>query len=170
LLTETDKSLRSFNDKRFAMSDFTLDELDRGRFDWPEPLLIEAILEAYDRPAGSAGSVGALTAARLQVKFLRALIDGERRDAACLRMEVIACGAARGIDLAAIEAADCAAFRDLVAIVESRFRTSPRLRLHFTQRLCDGLARLPRDDQPAAETATVRQLNGRFARRSRLAA
>jgi hypothetical protein len=149
------------------VSDLALDDLDRDRFDWPEPLLIDAVLEAYDRPSGSAG---ALTAARLQVKFLRALFDGEKRDAAFLRMEVIACCTARGIALASMEAADCAAFRDLVAIVERRFRTSPRLRHHFTQRLCDALTQLPRGTEPAAEGIRVRRPVHRWRGRSNLAA
>ena len=137
------------------MSDFALDDLDRARLDWPEPVLIDVIKDCY-RVAPDAADTGA--AARLHVRFLRELVEGGPREAAFLRLEMIAACAARGICFAAIEAADYAAFRELANIVEGRFRNSPRLRIHFTQSLCEALRRLPERAEPPRQTANVRVL------------
>lgn len=108
------------------MTIIALDELQRTRLDWPEPLVLDLITEIY-------GSVSAhediWTAARLHARFLRGLIEGETRLASTARLELIASCAARGIDPGAIERAEQAVFRELSGLAHTRFRNSPRLRL-----------------------------------------
>lgn len=137
------------------MSEFALDDLDRARLDWPEPVLIDVISTFYRVPPNEGAPI---TMARLHMRFIRELVEGAPREAAFLRLELIACCAARGIGVSAIEEADHAAFRELVAIVEGRFRNSPRLRLHFTQRLYEALRRLPERAEPRRPVAPVRAL------------
>lgn len=138
------------------MSDFALDNLDRARLDWPEPILIDLISEYYsDAPSGRDG----ITAARLHVRFLHELIEGEARRAAFLRLELIACCAARGFGMPALELADDAAFRELTRIVDARFRNSARMRQHFRRRLEDAVERLPTRSRPTQPPAAVRLLS-----------
>lgn len=137
------------------MSDPALDELDRMRFDWPEPILIDLICEQY---RGTADANDRITAARRHARFLHELIEGVPRRSAFLRLELIACCAPNGISMQMIEAADDAAFQELTGIIESRFRNSPRMRFHFLERLDNALARLPERSQPRRTAATVRVL------------
>ena len=107
------------------------------RFEWPEPLVIDAIAECYDQTQDW------MVAARSHASFLRELIEGEPRRSASLRLQLISVCAARGIDPVTIETADKAAFRELTRIVQARFRNSPRLRLQHIRRLRAALDCLP---------------------------
>lgn len=127
-----------------------LDDLARARFAWPEAVLIDLISESYGEPPGE---IERMAAARLHVRFLHELTDGDARKAVVLRLDLIACCAARGIAIAAIEAADAAAFREIISIVRTRFRNSPRLQLQALQHLHAALSRLPRREPEPVKPA-----------------
>jgi hypothetical protein len=137
------------------MPEFAQDDLDRARLDWPEAALIDLIKETYEK---APNVVDAAAPARLHARFLRSLVESDGQDLVFPRLELIACCAARGIGIAAIEAADHAAFRELITIVEARFRTSARMRLHFARRLHAALGRLPSRAVPRKEPAQVQVL------------
>jgi hypothetical protein len=137
------------------MSNLPLDDLDRTRLDWPEPVLIDLICDSY----GTGPSLSErVIAARLQVLFLRELVEGDLRQAAFRRLELIAACTSRNIGLDAIETADTVAFAELIRIVETRFRNSPKLRQRSLLRLYEARDRLPTRAEPRQQSASVRTL------------
>lgn len=137
------------------MTHAPLDDLDRTRFNWPEPMLIDLVSNTYGEAHALATRIGL---AREHVRFLRELVEGDRRQAAFLRLELMANAAARGVTRSLIETADTVAEAELHRLVEARFRNSPRLLAEFDKRLKDGFARLPPPTASRPESTLVQRL------------
>lgn len=144
-----------------------LDELQRTRLDWPEPLVLDLITEIY-------GSVSAhqdiWTAARLHARFLRGLIEGETRPASAARLELIATCAARAVDPEAIERAEQTVFRELTGLAHTRFRNSPRLRLQVLARLATAQDALSKRAKPPIKPFVTKRTRAPLRLRPSLAA
>lgn len=132
------------------MTRHALDDLDRVRFDWPEPLVIDLIGDQYRDVAGFPER---MTIARLQANALRALFDDAENPSLDPRLELIVYCAARGIGPAWIARADRAVFWELTKIVAKRFRTSPRARAEVREMLHAALGRLATETPPARRPA-----------------
>lgn len=144
------------------MTHAPLDDLDRTRFNWPEPVLIDLISTIYGEAHALATRI---SIAREHVRFLRELVEGDRRQAAFLRLELMARAAAQGLARDLLETADKVAQTELHRLVHARFRNSPRFLAEFSQRLNEGFARLP----PPADSRSDPGLVQRLARKAGIA-
>lgn len=137
------------------MTHTPLDDLDRTRFNWPEPVLIDLISTMYGEAHALATRIAL---AREHVRFLRELVEGDRRQAAFLRLELMSRAAAQGLTRDILETADKVAHAELQRLVVARFRNSPRLLGEFTQRLNEGFARLPPPPDTRSDSSLVQRL------------
>lgn len=111
---------------------------DQALFEWPEPVVIDVVCERYQDLDADART----TIARLQAAALRELVAGRLRQAAALRLELIAACAARGVAAERIGRADLAVLFELTQIATARYRNSPRLKAEACERLDAALTQL----------------------------
>ncbi len=138
-----------------------LDNSQRSRFNWPEPLVLDLIGECY----GAHDDGDRWTAARHHARFLRDLVEGETMHTPAARLELMACCVARGIGADLIEAAEQAVIDELVSLVQMRFRNSPQTRDFFLRRL--QAARQPVTRRTELARKAVAPLRGRVPLRLR---
>lgn len=100
------------------------DDLDRVRFAWPEPLVIELIGDQY---TGLIDGSRRMAVAKLHEQLLRSLVEGRETHCAALRCKLLAHCRASGLDAEVIARIDHAVLFELIRILGMRFRNSPRL-------------------------------------------
>jgi hypothetical protein len=118
-------------------------ERNRHGFDWPEPLIIDLVSEVY----GGLPPRERRDVARLHARALRQQVEGDRRDAALCRLDLLAACAARGVSVSSIEEADRLVFAELLAIARCRYRLSPQRCEATVDRLAGAMKG---QDQPTA--------------------
>ena len=125
---------------------------DARHFKWPEPLVIDLIHERYSHTVAARDSI---MLAKLQERTLRALFDGATLRSSALRLELVVCCAARGVDHEAIARIDRAVFSELTRLVETCFRTSPRVRAAIAEELCVALKSIAVDASSPVKASVV---------------
>lgn len=108
------------------------DDLDRARFDWPEPYVVDLLSEHY---ASHLTGAAARSLVRQHQVVLRATLEKSPADAARLRDQLATSARAMGLDPAVMARVEAAVVRELTHIVDTRFRHSPRLRDAHVDRL-----------------------------------
>lgn len=146
------------------MTPMTIDNLDRARFPWPEPLVIEVICDNYE---GLLPHDHKLPLAKVQAALLRETFEHDTPYGSRLRTDFLQRCATIGLSGAVIARIDAAVVAELLNLAGQRFRNSIRLREAFCGRLKAALTDATAAMRTAEARAPVRATRSFVRRRPR---
>lgn len=114
------------------MRPLSQDAAETAGFQWPEPLIIDILVEQY---IGLLESAAILRVARLHARLLKYLFEDDIRQAGAARKILMAECARHGIGAEQVAIIDRRAFWEITGLIHSRYRPSTA----STSRIDDGL-------------------------------
>ena len=111
-----------------------------GLLEWADPIIFDRMLEAYGAHSSDLKTVWRL--ARLHARVWRSLIEGDMKNFALRRADLVEALGQENLDLDRVAEADARTLHELLSVVVDRFHRMPRVSMNYHMALLDLAGRL----------------------------